>query len=81
MCGDQVNFHVSYLMPKSGESGAGKTESAKLIINHIIELCKSGSYGTNLEQQIVQVCLFAFHLTILHRSAPSWRHLEMPRLS
>ncbi|XP_006823684.1 unconventional myosin-Ia-like [Saccoglossus kowalevskii] len=36
----------------SGESGAGKTESTKLIIKQIIELCKG---NTQLEQQILQV--------------------------
>ena len=44
----------------SGESGAGKTESAKFIINHIINLCQGGGYGTNLEHQILQVCLVFF---------------------
>ncbi|XP_071171569.1 myosin-IIIb-like isoform X1 [Mytilus edulis] len=36
----------------SGESGAGKTESTKLIIKQLIELCRS---NTQLEQQILQV--------------------------
>ncbi|CAL1540613.1 unnamed protein product [Lymnaea stagnalis] len=36
----------------SGESGAGKTESTKLIIKQLVELCKG---NTQLEQQILQV--------------------------
>ncbi|KAI2660212.1 Myosin-IIIb [Labeo rohita] len=35
----------------SGESGAGKTESTKLLLRHIMELCKANS---QLEQQILQ---------------------------
>ncbi|KAF1592705.1 Myosin-IIIb, partial [Eudyptes moseleyi] len=36
----------------SGESGAGKTESTKLLLQHIMNLCKGNS---QLEQQILQV--------------------------
>ncbi|KAK7115853.1 myosin-IIIb-like isoform X2 [Littorina saxatilis] len=36
----------------SGESGAGKTESTKLIIKQLVELCKG---NTQLERQILQV--------------------------
>ncbi|NXR69009.1 MYO3B protein, partial [Rhadina sibilatrix] len=36
----------------SGESGAGKTESTKLLLQHIMSLCKGNS---QLEQQILQV--------------------------
>ncbi|XP_067931829.1 unconventional myosin-Ia-like isoform X2 [Watersipora subatra] len=36
----------------SGESGAGKTESTKLVVKQIIELCNG---NTQLEQQILQV--------------------------
>ncbi|KAM9168121.1 unconventional myosin-VIIa-like [Mergus octosetaceus] len=37
---------------QSGESGAGKTESTKLLLQHIMNLCKGNS---QLEQQILQV--------------------------
>ncbi|XP_015221377.2 myosin-IIIb [Lepisosteus oculatus] len=36
----------------SGESGAGKTESTKHLLRHLMELCKANS---QLEQQILQV--------------------------
>ncbi|KFO73911.1 Unconventional myosin-VIIb, partial [Cuculus canorus] len=36
----------------SGESGAGKTESTKLLLQHIMNMCKGNS---QLEQQILQV--------------------------
>ncbi len=39
----------------SGESGAGKTESAKYMIKHIITLCHSGADGAALENKIIQV--------------------------
>ncbi|XP_058877956.1 unconventional myosin-Ic-like [Acipenser ruthenus] len=38
----------------SGESGAGKTESTKLLLRQIMELCKANS---QLEQQILQVSI------------------------
>lgn len=39
----------------SGESGAGKTESAKLVIKHIISLCQERGGVSGLEQSIVEV--------------------------
>eukprot|EP00051_Salpingoeca_urceolata_P001170 m.39063 g.39063 ORF g.39063 m.39063 type:complete len:1088 (-) comp11232_c1_seq1:340-3603(-) len=39
----------------SGESGAGKTESAKFAIKQILELCSAGQEGRSLEDRIIQV--------------------------
>lgn len=39
----------------SGESGAGKTESAKLVIKHIISLCQERGGVSGLEQSIIEV--------------------------
>ncbi|XP_009459330.1 PREDICTED: unconventional myosin-VIIa-like [Nipponia nippon] len=41
-----------YSLADGGESGAGKTESTKLLLQHIMNLCKGNS---QLEQQILQV--------------------------
>ena len=47
-----------HLILFSGESGAGKTESTKLIINQLIYVSKG---NTQLEQQIIQVSLIKNH--------------------
>ena len=47
-----------HLILFSGESGAGKTESTKLIINQLIYVSKG---NTQLEQQIIQVSLIKIH--------------------
>lgn len=45
-----LEFRLIFL--GSGESGAGKTESTKLLLQHIMNLCKGNS---QLERQILQV--------------------------
>ena len=46
------NYHDDQCCIISGESGAGKTESAKLIVHHVINLCRCNN---DLQQQILQV--------------------------
>ena len=48
-------FDLSHSAHASGESGAGKTESAKFIIKQIVYLCQTGTTGTTLEQKILAV--------------------------
>ena len=49
-CTFKINYPIHVLY--SGESGAGKTESAKLLISQLVELSRGTS---QLEQQILQV--------------------------
>ena len=47
------SYHEDQCCIISGESGAGKTESAKMIVQHVIDLCHCSN---DLQQQILQVC-------------------------
>ncbi|MGH0179526.1 UNVERIFIED_CONTAM: hypothetical protein FKN15_002053 [Acipenser sinensis] len=51
MLGRLATGHRNQCIVISGESGAGKTESTKLLLRQIMELCKANS---QLEQQILQ---------------------------
>ncbi len=44
----------------SGESGAGKTESTKYVVSHVIELCKAGKLAMEQNIQTVNPMLEAF---------------------
>ncbi|XP_052633959.1 unconventional myosin-VIIa-like isoform X2 [Harpia harpyja] len=52
MLGRRGNRPQNQCIVISGESGAGKTESTKLLLQHIMNLCKGNS---QLERQILQV--------------------------
>jgi myosin-3 len=39
----------------SGESGAGKTESAKFIMKQVMKMCSSAGLGLKLQQKIIQL--------------------------
>eukprot|EP00043_Microstomoeca_roanoka_P016108 m.163473 g.163473 ORF g.163473 m.163473 type:complete len:1510 (+) comp16391_c3_seq1:229-4758(+) len=49
------SFSTSQCIIVNGESGAGKTESAKQIASQLIFLCGAGSHGTTIEQRILRI--------------------------
>ena len=50
---DMLRKQKSQCFVISGESGAGKSETTKFLVSHLIELCKSGK--ATLEEQILRV--------------------------
>lgn len=48
-----LRHHFHLPRDAAQQSGAGKSETTKLLVHHLMDLCKSGN--TKLEEQIVQV--------------------------